>query len=116
MYKYWNHHAYSSQNVVLDAGPLAWLSLFLLVADKIHSKMGEGTFGQVLECWDRERKEMVAIKIVRGIKKYRDAAMVEIEVLQQLAKHDKGGNRWVFKAENLSYSLVQCETFNPGIV
>ena len=55
--------------------------------------MGEGTFGQVLECWDRERKEMVAIKIVRGIKKYREAAMVEIEVLQQLGKHDKGSNR-----------------------
>ncbi|ESW27488.1 hypothetical protein PHAVU_003G206200 [Phaseolus vulgaris] len=62
---------------------------------KIHSKMGEGTFGQVLECWDRERKEMVAIKIVRGIKKYREAAMIEIEVLQQLGKHDKGGNRCV---------------------
>ncbi|KAF2293252.1 hypothetical protein GH714_040617 [Hevea brasiliensis] len=62
---------------------------------KIQSKMGEGTFGQVLECWDRERKEMVAIKIVRGIKKYREAAMIEIEVLQQLGKHDKGGNRCV---------------------
>ncbi|KAG5046189.1 hypothetical protein AAZX31_06G168000 [Glycine max] len=62
---------------------------------KIHGKMGEGTFGQVLECWDRERKEMVAIKIVRGIKKYREAAMVEIEVLQQLGKHDKGSNRCV---------------------
>lgn len=52
-----------------------------------------GTFGQVLECWDRETKEMVAIKIVRGIKKYRDAAMIEIDVLQQLGRHDKGGNR-----------------------
>ncbi|RDX58214.1 Serine/threonine-protein kinase AFC2 [Mucuna pruriens] len=49
----------------------------------------------VLECWDRERKEMVAIKIVRGIKKYREAAMIEIEVLQHLGKHDKGGNRCV---------------------
>ncbi|XWS37188.1 hypothetical protein CRYUN_Cryun19dG0021500 [Craigia yunnanensis] len=57
--------------------------------------MGEGTFGQVLECWDRERKEMVAIKIVRGIKKYREAAMIEIEMLQQLGKHDKVGNRSV---------------------
>ncbi|KAF8408333.1 hypothetical protein HHK36_007482 [Tetracentron sinense] len=62
---------------------------------KIHSKMGEGTFGQVLECWDRERKEMVAIKIVRSIKKYREAAMIEIEVLQQLGKHDKSGSRCV---------------------
>ncbi|XP_019707989.1 serine/threonine-protein kinase AFC2 isoform X2 [Elaeis guineensis] len=57
--------------------------------------MGEGTFGQVLECWDRERKEMVAIKIVRAIKKYREAAMIEIDVLQQLGKHDKAGNRCV---------------------
>ncbi|XP_031479967.1 serine/threonine-protein kinase AFC2 isoform X2 [Nymphaea colorata] len=62
---------------------------------RIHSKMGEGTFGQVLECWDRETKEMVAIKIVRGIKKYREAAMIEIDVLQQLAKHDIGGSRCV---------------------
>ncbi|KAK3006064.1 hypothetical protein RJ639_016296 [Escallonia herrerae] len=62
---------------------------------KIHSKMGEGTFGQVLECWDKDRKEMVAIKIVRGIKKYREAAMIEVDVLQQLGKHDKGGNRCV---------------------
>ncbi|XP_039013113.1 serine/threonine-protein kinase AFC2-like isoform X2 [Hibiscus syriacus] len=57
--------------------------------------MGEGTFGQVLECWDREKKEMVAIKIVRGIKKYREAAMIEIEMLEQLRKHDKDGNRCV---------------------
>ncbi|CAA7037298.1 unnamed protein product [Microthlaspi erraticum] len=62
---------------------------------KIYSKMGEGTFGQVLECWDRERKEMVAVKIVRGVKKYREAAMIEIEMLQHLGKHDKGGNRCV---------------------
>lgn len=52
-----------------------------------------GTFGRVLECWDKERKEMVAIKIVRGIKKYREAAMIEVDVLQQLGKQDKGGNR-----------------------
>ncbi|KAK8950835.1 Serine/threonine-protein kinase AFC2 [Platanthera zijinensis] len=56
---------------------------------KIYSKMGEGTFGQVLECWDREAKEMVAIKVVRGVKKYWDAAKIEIDVLQQLAKHQE---------------------------
>ncbi|KAL8140812.1 hypothetical protein V2J09_006833 [Rumex salicifolius] len=62
---------------------------------KIHSKMGEGTFGQVLECWDQERKEMVAIKIIRGVNKYREAAMIEIDVLQQLGKNDIGGHRCV---------------------
>lgn len=40
-----------------------------------------GIFGQVLECWDRERNEMVVIKIVRGVKKYREVAMIEIDML-----------------------------------
>lgn len=52
-----------------------------------------GTFGQVLECWDRETKEMVAIKVVRSIKKYREAAMIEIDVLHLLGKYDRSGSR-----------------------
>ena len=47
--------------------------------------MGEGSFWHVLECWDRERREVIAIKIVR-------AAMIEFGLLQQLGKQDKGGN------------------------
>ncbi|KAK2976575.1 hypothetical protein RJ640_024196, partial [Escallonia rubra] len=54
-----------------------------------------GTFGQVLECLDNEKKEIVAIKIVRSIHKYREAAMIEIDVLQKLARHDAGGTRCV---------------------
>ncbi|KAJ7977071.1 Serine/threonine protein kinase [Quillaja saponaria] len=53
------------------------------------------TFGQVLECFDNEKKEFVAIKIVRSINKYRDAAMIEIDVLQRLARHDVSGTRCV---------------------
>ncbi|KAF8395062.1 hypothetical protein HHK36_019002 [Tetracentron sinense] len=62
---------------------------------RILSKMGEGTFGQVLECLDNEQKEVVAIKIIRSIHKYREAAMIEIDVLQKLAKHDISGSRCV---------------------
>ncbi|GKB03878.1 serine/threonine-protein kinase AFC3 isoform X1, partial [Tanacetum coccineum] len=62
---------------------------------KILSKMGEGTFGRVLECWDRQTREYVAIKVVRSIRKYRDAAMIEVDVLEQLAKNDKGRSRCV---------------------
>lgn len=61
---------------------------------RIISKMGEGTFGQVLECFDNDKKEVVAIKIVRSIHKYREAAMIEIDVLQKLARHDVGGTRY----------------------
>ncbi|KAL2459549.1 Serine/threonine-protein kinase AFC2 [Forsythia ovata] len=78
---------------------------------KIHSKMGEGTFGQVLECWDRQKEEMVAIKIIRGIKKYRDAAMIEVEVLQQLGRHDKGSNRCVQIRNWFDYRNHMCIVF-----
>lgn len=52
-----------------------------------------GTFGKVLECLDNEKKEIVAIKIVRSIHKYREAALIEIDVLQKLCRHDIGGQR-----------------------
>lgn len=50
--------------------------------------MGEGTFGKVVECWDRDLKKRVAIKIIRAISKYRDAARIEIEVLNTLRDAD----------------------------
>ena len=37
-----------------------------------------GTFGRVLECWDREKKAYCAIKVIRNVQKYRDAAMIEV--------------------------------------
>ncbi|WCJ29798.1 Protein kinase superfamily protein [Euphorbia peplus] len=58
---------------------------------KILSKMGEGTFGRVLECWDRQTRQYVAVKVVRSIKKYRDAAMIEVDILHLLSKNDKDG-------------------------
>ena len=53
--------------------------------------MGEGTFGRVLECWDRKTRGYVAIKIVRSVQKYRDAAMIELEVLATLERNDASG-------------------------
>ena len=35
----------------------------------------------MLECWDRKNKDYVAIKIVRNVQKYRDAAMIEVHSL-----------------------------------
>lgn len=57
------------------------------------SNIYAGTFGQVLECFDNEKEEVVAIKVVRSIHKYREAAMIEIDVLQRLARHDIGNAR-----------------------
>lgn len=55
---------------------------------KIMRKFGEGTFGRVMECWDRRRSGYVAIKVIRAVDKYRDAAMVELQVLATLAAND----------------------------
>ncbi|GER40376.1 protein kinase [Striga asiatica] len=78
---------------------------------KILSKMGEGTFGRVLECWDRERREYVAIKVVRSISKYRDAAMAEVDVLQRLAKNDKDGSHCVKMHSWFDYRNHICIVF-----
>ncbi|KAE8771225.1 serine/threonine-protein kinase AFC2-like [Hordeum vulgare] len=85
---------------------------------KIYRKMGEGTFGQVLECWDRERKEMVAIKIVRAVNKYSDAAMIEIDVLQKLARNDATGKHCVQIRNWFDYRnhiCIVCEKLGPSL-
>ncbi|KAI9362966.1 kinase-like protein [Zopfochytrium polystomum] len=55
---------------------------------KILRLLGQGTFGKVVEAYDRTRKERVAIKIIRAVQKYRDASRVEIRVLQTLKERD----------------------------
>lgn len=58
---------------------------------KILSLLGEGTFGRVLECRDTITEDVCAIKVIRNVAKYRDAAMTEIEVLTHVALGDPGG-------------------------
>lgn len=53
------------------------LSLFMKIEAEGNSA---GTFGRVLECWDRKNKSYVAIKIVRNVEKYRDAAIIEVQI------------------------------------
>ncbi|KAI4337459.1 hypothetical protein L6164_015874 [Bauhinia variegata] len=78
---------------------------------KILSKMGEGTFGRVLECWDRQTREYVAVKVVRSIKKYRDAAMIEVDVLQRLTKNDRGNSCCVQFRDWFDYRNHICIVF-----
>eukprot|EP00249_Psilotum_nudum_P024877 c29316_g1_i1 orf=503-1483(+) len=81
--------------------------------------MGEGTFGRVLECWDREAQEYVAIKVIRNIQKYRDAAMIEIDVLHVLAKHDKTGSRGCVQLKDWfnyrHHICIVCERLGPSL-
>lgn len=55
---------------------------------KILSLLGEGTFGKVVEAWDRKRKEYCAVKIVRNIAKYTRDAEYEIKFMERVRNFD----------------------------
>ncbi|KAK9712150.1 serine threonine protein kinase CMGC group [Basidiobolus ranarum] len=55
---------------------------------KIMQLLGQGTFGKVVECWDRINRSYCAIKIIRAVQKYRDASKIEIRVLKTLKERD----------------------------
>ena len=41
-----------------------------------------------MKCEDLYKGRMIAIKIIKNVKKYREAAKLEINVLNKLAKYD----------------------------
>lgn len=59
------------------------------ISDKIQKLLGQGTFGKVVEAWDREAQKACAIKVIRSVQKYRDASRIELRVLQTLYNNDK---------------------------
>ncbi|PSK34621.1 hypothetical protein C7M61_004981 [Candidozyma pseudohaemuli] len=54
----------------------------------IQKLVGQGTFGKVVACYDKVNRDTVAIKIIRNIPKYRDAAKIELRILTTLKKFD----------------------------
>jgi len=59
----------------------------------IKELLGQGTFGKVVRAYDKETKSDCAIKIIRAIKKYRDASQIEIRVLKTIKDRDPGNLR-----------------------
>ncbi|XP_076878054.1 dual specificity protein kinase CLK4 isoform X2 [Brachyhypopomus gauderio] len=56
---------------------------------EIVCTLGEGAFGKVVECIDHSnRGTRVALKIIKNIDRYREAAMSEVEVLEQMNSLD----------------------------
>ncbi|KAI9669177.1 MAG: dual specificity protein kinase kns1 [Trizodia sp. TS-e1964] len=56
---------------------------------EIKRLLGQGTFGKVVEAYDKRKKTHCAIKIIRSVQKYRDASRIELRVLSTLASNDK---------------------------
>lgn len=58
-------------------------------ADEIRRLLGQGTFGKVVEAYDRKKRTYCAVKIIRSVQKYRDASRIELRVLSTLSSNDK---------------------------
>lgn len=56
----------------------------------VRRLLGEGTFGRVLSCVDLVRKEGVAVKVVKGVRRYCEFAEAEAEVLKEISRCDPG--------------------------
>lgn len=64
-------------------------TLLSFVSDEIVSTLGEGTFGRVVQCVDHRRGgTQVALKIIKNVEKYKEAARLEINVLEKINEKD----------------------------
>ncbi|KAI9598428.1 kinase-like domain-containing protein [Syncephalis fuscata] len=80
---------------------------------KIMRLLGQGTFGKVAHCWDRQTRQYCAIKIIRAVQKYRDASRIEIRVLRELQRWDpKNQNRCIHMRECFDYRNHICMVFD----
>uniref|UniRef100_A0A224YJE0 dual-specificity kinase n=1 Tax=Rhipicephalus zambeziensis TaxID=60191 RepID=A0A224YJE0_9ACAR len=64
---------------------------------KIITTLGEGTFGKVVKVTDLHTEQTMALKIIKNVEKYREAARLEINVLERLAKWDPTGKHLCVK-------------------
>ncbi|KAL0993847.1 hypothetical protein UPYG_G00114680 [Umbra pygmaea] len=73
-----------------EEGHLIYHSGLVLKARyKIVSTLGEGAFGKVVECIDTSKDdERVALKIIKNIDRYREAALSEVDVLKKINSLD----------------------------
>src|SRR5271169_5932503 len=67
---------------------------FSLIADKITRLLGQGTFGKVVQCYDRQEERYCAVKIIRAVQKYRDASKIELRVLSTLSRNDPNNSKY----------------------
>ncbi|ETO00264.1 afc, partial [Reticulomyxa filosa] len=56
--------------------------------DVVKEYLDSGAFSTVLSCLDTKKNEIVAIKVIRSVRKYLDSAKIEIDILSDVAKHD----------------------------
>ena len=55
---------------------------------KVLGIAGQGTFGTVLDVFDTKHHQRLALKVVRSVSRYLDAAAIEIDILDKIRRAD----------------------------
>ncbi len=75
---------------------------------------GKGTFGLVLMCQDTLAGGMVAVKVVRRIRKYTESARIEASILSDLVRADpRGRSKCVRFIRSFMWRDHLCMVFEP---
>ncbi|XP_024878346.1 dual specificity protein kinase CLK2 isoform X5 [Temnothorax curvispinosus] len=64
---------------------------------KVLATLGEGTFGKVVKVKDLQMDHVMALKIIKNVEKYREAAKLEINALEKIAFKDPEGQHLCVK-------------------
>nr|CAD7595541.1 unnamed protein product [Timema genevievae] len=82
------------------------------MAYKILATLGEGTFGKVVKVKDMDMDRVMALKIIKNVEKYREAAKLEINALEKIAEKDpEGRNLCVKMLDWFDYRGHMCLAF-----
>jgi dual specificity tyrosine-phosphorylation-regulated kinase 2/3/4 len=63
-------------------------------------KLGKGSFGVALKCFDHLKKEFVALKIIRNKKRLHKQGLVEVKLLDHLKKYDKEAKKNIVRIKD----------------
>jgi serine/threonine protein kinase len=88
-----------------------------LIGDRyeICHEMGLGTFGKVFQCKDKKYNDIVAVKVIRSIKKYARSAKLEAKILNTVYDNQKQfKHRFCVKLySQFKYNNHVCLVFEP---
>ncbi|GAA5967509.1 hypothetical protein JCM11641_000570 [Rhodosporidiobolus odoratus] len=87
----------------------------------IDKMLGQGTFGRVVAATEKPGGRRVALKIIRNVHKYQEAAKTEIKVLERLRANDRRGEKKCIRLDSafdyyghpcLVTPLLSCSVFD----
>lgn len=79
---------------------------------EVNKKLGKGSFGIVLKCYDHMNKEFVALKILRNKKRLYKQGLVEAKLIDHLNENDPEDKKNIIRKTNqFVFRKHLCMTF-----